>query len=364
MEHISNENAETLLEELVAIPSPSGQEEMAARHLTDWMGAQGYEEAGVDAVGNAVGRRGEGERVLLLLGHIDTFRGQPPVRRDERRLYGRGAVDAKGALCAFAVAGATVPIPAGWRLVVVGAVEEEAASSRGARHIAQQWQPSACLIGEPSGWERITLGYKGRLVLDWRWHGPLGHSAGRQVRGLEEALAYWVKIQECADRQAADMGLSKQPLSKRAQFELLDATLQALRNEDDGLYETVKMTIGFRLPPRMDPTALARECHSFLGAGAMLQPSGGEWAVEGERDSTLSRALRGSIRAEGGQPRFVRKTGTADWNVVARHWSCPILAYGPGDAALDHTPQEHLDLAEYLRAIAVLRGALPRVMAG
>ncbi|MCY3835725.1 MAG: [LysW]-lysine hydrolase [Anaerolineaceae bacterium] len=359
MEHIGSESAENLLQELVAIPSPSGQEAAAARHLTDWMAAQGYEKAGVDAVGNAVGIRGDGERVLLLLGHIDTFRGQPPVRRDGRRLYGRGAVDAKGALCAFAVAGATVSVPAGWRLVVVGAVEEEAASSRGARHIAQQWRPAACLIGEPSGWERITLGYKGRLLLDWRWRGPLGHSAGRQVRGLEEALAYWGKIRERADRHAAADGAQY----KRTHFERLDATLQALRNEDDGLYETVRMTIGLRLPLQMDPAALARECLDYLGEGATLHPSAGEWAVEGERDSTLSRALRGSIRAAGGQPRFVRKTGTADWNVVARHWSCPILAYGPGDAALDHTPEEHLDLAEYLRAIAVLRGALPRVMA-
>ena len=49
--------------------------------------------------------------------------------------------------------------------------------------------------------------------------------------------------------------------------------------------------------------------------------------------------------------------------VPARAWDCPILAYGPGDAELDHTPQEHLDLDEYQRAIGVLREALPRVMA-
>jgi LysW-gamma-L-lysine carboxypeptidase len=35
-----------------------------------------------------------------------------------------------------------------------------------------------------------------------------------------------------------------------------------------------------------------------------------------------------------------------------------MLAYGPGDSALDHTPHEHIDLAEYARAIAVLTAAL------
>ena len=72
--------AEELLRALVAIPSPSGQEAAAARHLADWMTGSGYDKAGVDEVGNAVGSRGSGERVLMLLGHIDTFRGQPPVR--------------------------------------------------------------------------------------------------------------------------------------------------------------------------------------------------------------------------------------------------------------------------------------------
>ena len=376
--------AEELLRALVAIPSPSGQEAAAARHLADWMMGSGYDKAGVDEVGNAVGSRGSGERVLMLLGHIDTVRGQPPVRRSGRRLYGRGAVDAKGALCAFAAAGAEIPLPPDWRLVVVGAVEEEAASSRGARHITRQYQPAACLIGEPSGWERITIGYKGRLLLDWRWRGPLGHSAGRRRSGLEGAFAYWQRIQEYAARQST---------ADAPQFQRLGVALQSLRNEDDGLYETVRMTIGLRLPPGVEPQALAGECRALLGDGALLHCHGGGWAVEGDRNSALSRALRGAIRAHGGRPRFVRKTGTSDWNVVAhssyggevparasyggevparasyggevpaRAWDCPILAYGPGDAELDHTPQEHLDLDEYQRAIGVLRESLPRVMA-
>jgi LysW-gamma-L-lysine carboxypeptidase len=34
------------------------------------------------------------------------------------------------------------------------------------------------------------------------------------------------------------------------------------------------------------------------------------------------------------------------------------VAYGPGDASLDHTPHEHIDLDEYHRAIAVLTHVL------
>jgi LysW-gamma-L-lysine carboxypeptidase len=34
------------------------------------------------------------------------------------------------------------------------------------------------------------------------------------------------------------------------------------------------------------------------------------------------------------------------------------VAYGPGDSSLDHTPKEHIDIEEYLRAIDVLTRTL------
>ena len=52
------------------------------------------------------------------------------------------------------------------------------------------------------------------------------------------------------------------------------------------------------------------------------------------------------------------KTGTSDMNVVAPIWKCPIVAYGPGDSSLDHTPNEHLQLDEYWKAVNVLEKTL------
>jgi LysW-gamma-L-lysine carboxypeptidase len=36
----------------------------------------------------------------------------------------------------------------------------------------------------------------------------------------------------------------------------------------------------------------------------------------------------------------------------------PMVAYGPGDSALDHTPHEHLEVEEFLKGITALREAL------
>jgi LysW-gamma-L-lysine carboxypeptidase len=45
-------------------------------------------------------------------------------------------------------------------------------------------------------------------------------------------------------------------------------------------------------------------------------------------------------------------------NTVAEQWRVPMAAYGPGDSALDHAEEEHIEIDEYLRAIAVLTAAL------
>jgi LysW-gamma-L-lysine carboxypeptidase len=349
---ITNAQAETLLHDLVAIPSPSYQEGDAVCLLVAWMQAHDYDRAFIDAAGNAVGMIGSGSRTIILLGHIDTFGGNPPVRLDGRNLYGRGAVDAKGSLCTFAVAAAQAKaqLPADVRVIVVGAVEEECPTSKGAHFVAAEYQPQFCIIGEPSNWDRITLGYKGRLILDWRWDGGLGHSAGQIATPAERAVAYWQRIQNHTAQLNAD---------KTRVFERIDTTLQDLNTGSDGVHGWAAMRVGLRLPPGVDPNVLAAELAP--NDDAVMRHFAMETAYVAHKDTALSRAFRGAIRAEGGTPAFVHKTGTSDMNIVGRVWKCPIVAYGPGDSALDHTPDEHLDLDEYRRAIRVLTTVLTHI---
>ena len=93
----------------------------------------------------------------------------------------------------------------------------------------------------------------------------------------------------------------------------------------------------------------------------MLLFWGHEIAYRSEKDTSITRAFRTAIREQGGTPRFKVKTGTSDMNVVAPDWNMPMLAYGPGDSALDHTPHEHVDLIEYEKAIAILSSVFTRL---
>ncbi len=339
-----------LLRRMVAIPSVSGQEQELAGFLVREMAARGFR-AHVDEAGNAVGELGEGPAEILLLGHMDTAPGTIPVREEGGAIYGRGAVDAKGALAAFITAATCVgPLP-GLRLTVVGAVEEEAASSRGARHLLGH-RPAMAIIGEPSGWERITLGYKGRLLVDVRCEQPMAHSAGPEVGAAERVIELWLAVRGYAEGYNRD---------RERRFDRLDPSLRAIRSESDGLRERAEATIGLRLPPGLEPAQVQAELARLVSAPVEVSFRGAEQAYLAPKSSPLVAALLAGIRAAGGRPAFSLKTGTSDMNVVGPVWGCPIAAYGPGDSALDHTPGEHLELAEYGRAIEALARALTEI---
>jgi len=348
-----DEQAVELLETLVGIPSPSGQEEAVARAAVQWMTKLGLH-ATVDEAGNAVGRLGDGTREILLLGHIDTVSGIVPVRREGDKLYGRGAVDAKGPFCAFIAATSRVDVAPGWRISVVGAVEEESASSKGARYVARTMaSPEYVVIGEPSSWQRITLGYKGRMLIAYGLERSMTHTAGEAVGVAERAFFFWQAIRGYADEWNAE---------KSRRFETLDPSLRSLRTDSDGLSERVEMHLGLRLPLGLDAGDLQAFAESEAGE-AELRFRGIEQPYRGDKRNPLTRAFLSSIREQGERASFVLKTGTSDMNVLGSVWDCPMVAYGPGDSAQDHTPHEHIQVSEYLQAIRVLEGVLQRLTA-
>jgi [amino group carrier protein]-lysine/ornithine hydrolase len=392
---IDQARAVALLHGLVAIPSLSRQEKIASDWLVEQMHALDFARAYVDAAGNAVGELGaaNAHQVIMLLGHIDTVPGAIPVRVEETdagpALYGRGSVDAKGPLSTFVAAAARVGNR--WaeahnvRIVVVGAVEEEAATSKGARAIRDRFDgvpnpvPVACVIGEPSGWPRLTLGYKGRLLVEVRATQPMMHTAGPDLGVATVATDLWHWVADYAARFNAD---------RPRTFDQFMPSLRRVQTETTpSMEDAVEATIGIRLPPDFDVDLFAQAMLAWLNtrvAGEGMWPGavpeagelsarsegnpatvtltlrGYERTWRSERDPLLVRSFLAAIRtvAPGERAGFVVKTGTSDMNVVAPVWRCPIVAYGPGDSTLDHTPHEHLPLQEYWQAVLVMEQAL------
>ena len=79
----------------------------------------------IDPAGNVIGRLGEGSPTLLLASHIDTVPGFIPVRHDNDRIFGRGAVDAKSSLAAMISAAYELSLrKIGGKVIIVGVVDD------------------------------------------------------------------------------------------------------------------------------------------------------------------------------------------------------------------------------------------------
>lgn len=334
-------NDDELLHRMVEIRSVSGEEATLAQFLVDELPRRGFWTR-TDAVGNVVARRGDpDDPMILLVGHLDTVPGGPPVRRKGRVLHGRGTVDAKGPLAAM-ICAAQRAATDGVQVVVAGVVEEET-FGKGATHLAGSLRPDALVVGEPNKWDGIGIGYKGRVMLRCTLTRPPAHTASPQEKAGEAAVTFWnAVVAHCA-------GLTT---SERA-FEQAVPTLIDL----NATLEHATLTLSVRTPPGFDLPAFERMVQAAAGDDELVIEDRTP-AVRIPTDGLVVRALRTAVRARGARPRLTVKTGTADLNILEPVWRVPAAVYGPGDSALDHTDHEHLDLDEFARSVDVLHDAI------
>jgi len=342
-------DARELLVELVGTPSVSGDESECAQHLVAFFERHGRE-SWIDEVGNV---HAPGDDGVLLTSHIDTVPGEIPVRIEEteageRALWGRGSVDATGALAAMAVA--SVRTGASF----LGVVGEEV-DSRGTRHAVENRDtPETLVNGEPSGWDAITLGYRGLVTGTYTTWTESAHAARPEKNAIGDAIDWYNRVEtrlESTD-DAVDV------------FEQVTATPTAVEGgqSEDGLAVETTMDLEIRIPPSEGVSAVREQVASTVEDGSVTFEDGIEPVMQSPR-TPVARAFRVAIREQGGEPQLLSKTGTSDMNVFATHWDCPMVTYGPGDSTLDHTPNEHLVLSEYDRAVAVLTDATARLLA-
>lgn len=160
-------------------------------------------------VENLLAVRGTGERHFAFAGHVDVVAPGPgwtsppfaPEARDGL-LYGRGAVDMKGAVAAFVAAAARVPADAGTiSLIVTG--DEEGPAIFGTRALIERMAarglcPDLCLVGEPTSARRlgdmVKIGRRGSVNI-WidvpgrQGHVAYPHLADNPIPRLVAALA-------------------------------------------------------------------------------------------------------------------------------------------------------------------------------
>ena len=168
---------------LVAIDSTSGQEGAVIAWVDAYLAERGWQTkripvtAGRDDLYAAMSER---PRVVLST-HLDTVPPFIPPRRDENRIHGRGACDAKGIAAAMICAAEQLrdrDVPVALLFVVGEEVTHDGAHAAN-EAIARGTLPDSCVAlvnGEPTE-SKIGVGTKGAIRVIVRTEGEAAHSA-------------------------------------------------------------------------------------------------------------------------------------------------------------------------------------------
>lgn len=345
-------NETEFLKQFVEIYSPTGNTSSAAQFLLHQLQKIGFHTE-IDSHGNVLAAFEKPiptNPTLLFCGHYDTVPGKIPVRIEKNQLHGRGSVDAKGAIVAFSCA-ATRIMNAGKKIsLVIAACPDEEGISNGAKALLQRFNPQMIVIGEPSGAGAITIGYRGYTKLEIVFQENSHHKSTNVLGANEQAIEFWQRVRDHCDRHSHG----------KSSFEKMDAYLLSMHSTGDGLMEIATLHIGLRFPPGVEWNEIEKKLHPFSGKGKLTVLDSVSGFKSG-RANALVNAFAIAIRKKKGNIIFKQKTGTADFNILGKHYQKPILAYGPGDSALDHSPHEHLDLDEFSASIEIIESALKKI---
>ena len=178
----------SVFDRMEAMLAPLG---FAVTRFTRGDGAQGTPEAPVENL-FAIRKGPQGSKHFAFAGHLDVVPPgggwasdafEPEVRGE--LLYGRGAVDMKGAIACMVDAVANVPAEAGTiSFIITG--DEEGPALHGTRALIDFMrehghQPDLCLVGEPTSVNRLgdmmKIGRRGSVNIWLEVEGTQGHVA-------------------------------------------------------------------------------------------------------------------------------------------------------------------------------------------
>lgn len=355
------QKAVELLENLLKIYSPTGNESAVSVFLKKELESMGFQ-VEEDDLGNVKAETGTGAPHILLCGHIDTVPGRIKTLHTNGKLYGRGAVDAKGPLATMIMAVNQLKKEKLCKITLAAVVDEEGEGKGIKSLIKQNISPDYAVFGEPSNTNNIIIGYKGSLTLKVLCKTKTGHSAAPWLyhNAIEEAYKLWETIKNIKFEGEVD----------NSRFYSVTKCLTKI--EGGSGYNIVpdqcELKVDTRLPPKLNPeqvfTQIKEKLESVYPKDMEFNISnkGGLSGYETSKDNPLVNAFSVAVRKiTGKQTTLLKKTGSSDMNLMAKTYSIPMVAYGPGNSKLDHTPEEHIELEEYLKAIEICVEAIRRL---
>lgn len=345
--------AVSLLQRLVRIPSVSGTEQDCRDALAEWLGAHGVRVTlhGRNVLGEIVGRApsppGGRRRSLLLCSHIDVVPVGPGWTRapwsgeiDGERIQGRGSNDAKSSVAAMAVAAASLdPSTFAGRIVLAFVCDEETGGEGIEACVGDLPAVDACVVGEPTELD-VCPGQRGLLRASLIARGRSCHAS----RPWEGRNAIDMAARDVLAVHALDLGRSDRLLGPPT----LQCTVIAGGTRPNVLPGECTVQLDGRPTPECD-----NERMLALLRGAVKS----EIVVHSERfhpvriaeDAEIVRVARAHSPTK-----KVRGFGGVSDLFHLRH--IPGVVMGPGTSQASHAPDESIAVEQVRAAVRAYAG--------
>ena len=167
------------LRDMISHPSESCEEKEVAACIKAELEKLGYDKVEIDGLGNVIGWMGEGDKIIAIDSHIDTvgignrenWTADPYKGYEtDEIIYGRGGSDQEGGMAAAAYGVRIMKdlglIPAGYKIMVVGSVQEEDCDGMCWQYIVNKdgIRPEFVISTEPTD-GGIYRGHRGRMEI-------------------------------------------------------------------------------------------------------------------------------------------------------------------------------------------------------
>ena len=215
------------LRDMIAIPSESCEEKGVANRIAEEMKKLGYDKVEFDKLGNVIGWMGTGDKIIALDSHIDTVGignienwTHDPYQgyEDEKVIYGRGGSDQEGGM-ASATYGAKIMkdlglIPEGYKIMVVGSVQEEDCDGMCWQSIVNEYfngpedareKIEFVISTEPTD-GGIYRGHRGRMEIRVDMHGVSCHGSApeRGDNAIHKMAEVLLNVRDLNENDAGD----------------------------------------------------------------------------------------------------------------------------------------------------------------
>ncbi len=341
MEYRLDEIAVNLLEQLIAVPSFSREEDTSATII------QGFfqqHDVPTERKGNNVWARNKyfshDKPTILLNSHHDTVRPNPGYSRDpfraeieDGKLYGLGSNDAGGALVSLIATFLHYYQQQNLRynIIMAATAEEEVSGTGGIESIWPLISPINCaIVGEPTLCQ-MAVAEKGLMVLDCVARGKSGHAAREEgVNAIYKAIEdiNWFRSYRFPKTSPTlgDIRMTTTIISAGNQHNVIPPECHFtvdVRVTDAYTLEEVLDIIRRHVSCEVNPRSLR------------MRPSG----IDNDHPLVMA-AAKLNI------PRYGSPT-TSDQALM----EAPSVKIGPGDSARSHTADEFIYIEEILKGI-------------